>query len=189
MPPSRRRVPLECSRGVRPSQLANCRARANAWMWPTLPYERRRGQQADAGNGAQARDHGIGRGQRLQLALHGHQPRLQRSHFLVDTREGVPQMLRDASRGVEHGRAGRAAPPAGPPAAARRARAAVREPCSGGRCGSSYHCSRTRCRLIEGLLLDAFHGDRRNMARANCLQQRLGVSADRSCCGGRTGRT
>ena len=34
--PRRRRVPLECSRGVSPSQLANCRPRRNAWMCPTL---------------------------------------------------------------------------------------------------------------------------------------------------------
>ena len=37
MPPSRRRAPLEYSRGVSPSQLANWRARRNVWMCPTVP--------------------------------------------------------------------------------------------------------------------------------------------------------
>ena len=90
------------------------------------PHERRRRQEADAGNRLQLDDDGVGGGEGAQLLLDGGDPVLEVPDFRVDTRQRLAQRRRQRDLGIfEQGRHLADRRRARPPAAGARARAAV----------------------------------------------------------------
>lgn len=100
MAPRRRRLPLECSLGVRPRKLAKCLPERNRLTSPDESDESGGGEQADPRDGHELFGEGHVLGHRLELLLESLCPAFEVIDFITGHGQRDSQRRRHRSRGV-----------------------------------------------------------------------------------------